>query len=325
MRALKDAVVRKTASTIDVFMSSDGQSIPLGQNWVHRIERALEEARLMFVFLSPHSVNSRWIYFEAGHAYARGIRVIPVAILGTELAGVSPPLSLLQGFNANSPDALGNIIAVMNQEFSYSHNELFTAEEYEQIVRGAGTTPVHLGTLTPFIEEIRFRFPLDTDTELQSIESFFSARSWPMQRNNSQISSFGFSLSPANENSELVIDVDPVRISATIPKLRDVVREFCSISDESEIQFTIRFGTEVLFREGLNAQTSRLAGRGVQFGEEKSYLRFGQLQFSVGPWFHTRDSFSPYVQVRAQLRAVEPKALRELFDLLFDAGILYFE
>src|SRR6266487_4418304 len=81
LRKLKDRLSEKLGGTLDIFLSSDGQSIPLGKNWVHRIEEALHDAKLMIVFLSPASIHSNWIYFEAGYSYSKDIRVVPVAIL----------------------------------------------------------------------------------------------------------------------------------------------------------------------------------------------------------------------------------------------------
>jgi hypothetical protein len=59
--------VEKTHGTIDVFLSSDGQSIQLGHNWVAEVQNALERARFMAVFLTPNSIQSGWIHFEAGY------------------------------------------------------------------------------------------------------------------------------------------------------------------------------------------------------------------------------------------------------------------
>lgn len=131
---LKDLFVDKTGGSIEVFLSSDGQSIPLGRNWVHRVEAALDSASLMIVFLTPNSVNSSWIYFEAGYAYSKNIRVIPVGFLGVDLTNVPPPLSLLQGFNIKSTDGLDNLIALVNSEFHYTHSAKFNVDEYDAIV-----------------------------------------------------------------------------------------------------------------------------------------------------------------------------------------------
>lgn len=95
---IKEKLCSITANVLDVFMSSDGQSIPFGNNWIHKIEEGLNKAQVMFVFVTPISVNSAWIYFEAGFAYSKNIEVIPVGI-GISIGQLKPPLSLLQGFD----------------------------------------------------------------------------------------------------------------------------------------------------------------------------------------------------------------------------------
>src|SRR5215213_4020813 len=78
---LKELLLTKTGSALDIFMSSDGQSIPLGRNWVHELQLALDQSKLMFVFVSPQSLQSAWLFFESGFSYAKGVRVVPVGVL----------------------------------------------------------------------------------------------------------------------------------------------------------------------------------------------------------------------------------------------------
>src|SRR5688500_16747332 len=80
LRALKELLLRYTGGAVDFFLSSDGESIPLGRNWVHEIQQALDSSQLMFVFISPNSLHSSWLHFEAGYAYSKRVRVVPVAI-----------------------------------------------------------------------------------------------------------------------------------------------------------------------------------------------------------------------------------------------------
>jgi hypothetical protein len=152
LQILRDLLIARTGGSIDIFMSSDGQSIPFGRNWVHEVERGLDHARLMFVFVTPNSVRSNWLYFEAGHAYSKGIRVVPVAMLGIDLSSVSPPLSLLQGFNISSEGGLGNIVVIANQEFGHRHNEVFAREDLSKIA-SAGD-PHNLGGLGVYAREV---------------------------------------------------------------------------------------------------------------------------------------------------------------------------
>src|SRR6266481_3570974 len=103
---LKELFVAKTGGAIEVFLSSDGQSIPFGRNWVHRVEEAMKGSELMVTFLTPAALSSGWVYFEAGFSYSRGVKVVPVGFLGIDLSNLSPPLNLLQGFNISSHDGL---------------------------------------------------------------------------------------------------------------------------------------------------------------------------------------------------------------------------
>ena len=133
LNRLKSALEKKTHGTIDFFLSSDGESIPFGRNWVAAIQRALERATLTFVFLSPQSVGSGWVHFESGFVFGKGIKVIPLAMPGLDLSKVPPPLNLLQGFNLHSHATLNNVIEVLNREFKTRHDSLFSADEYGEI------------------------------------------------------------------------------------------------------------------------------------------------------------------------------------------------
>ncbi len=86
----------------------------------------------MFVFVTPNSIVSNWIYFESGFAYSKGIEVIPVGI-GIDIALLKAPLSLLQGFNISSSDGMNNFVSVINKKFDYRFEEKFTDVDYSGI------------------------------------------------------------------------------------------------------------------------------------------------------------------------------------------------
>jgi hypothetical protein len=91
LKRLKEMFDTKTGGAIEVFLSSDGQSIPMGRNWVYKIEEAIKGARLFFVFLTPSSLFSTWIFFEAGYAHNGDIKVIPVGCFDIDLGEVPSP------------------------------------------------------------------------------------------------------------------------------------------------------------------------------------------------------------------------------------------
>ena len=149
--AIKDKLNKATGGVLDIFLSSDGQSIPFGTNWVHRVEQGLKDATIMFVFATENSIRSGWLYFEAGFAYSKGIKVIPVG-LGVSINDLKAPLSLLQGFDVESADSLNNIIAIINKEFEYQFSEGFSISDYHEIM-GKTATPQKYGP--PFEDIVR--------------------------------------------------------------------------------------------------------------------------------------------------------------------------
>lgn len=133
LEEIKNVIHKNCKNEVNLFVSSDGQSMPIGKNWVHSLEKALKEAKLMFVFLTPNSINSHWVYFESGYAYSKGIDVIPVGIAGIDLNDLKPPINLLQGFNLNSYHALNNIIALMNKRLNTSIPVNISKKQFQTI------------------------------------------------------------------------------------------------------------------------------------------------------------------------------------------------
>lgn len=78
------------------FVAGDRGSIPLGSEWPEKISTALRRCSVAILILSPQSVDRKWIYFEAGAAFARKVPVIPVCCNGLEKSDLTPPLSFLQ-------------------------------------------------------------------------------------------------------------------------------------------------------------------------------------------------------------------------------------
>jgi hypothetical protein len=63
---LKDPLRATFGPTLEIFVSSDYESIGSGEDWFNAICGALRVARVVFVLLSEASVDRRWINFEAG-------------------------------------------------------------------------------------------------------------------------------------------------------------------------------------------------------------------------------------------------------------------
>ena len=120
--AIKNKVMQYTSGTLEIFQSSDGESIPFGTNWIHKVEEGLKEAKVMFVFVTEKSISTGWIYFEAGYAYSKGVHVIPVGI-GVSVGDLKAPLNLLQGFNITSADILTKIETDKSSSFEEQYDD----------------------------------------------------------------------------------------------------------------------------------------------------------------------------------------------------------
>lgn len=165
--AIKNKVMQYTSGTLEIFQSSDGESIPFGTNWIHKVEEGLKEAKVMFVFVTEKSISTGWIYFEAGYAYSKGVHVIPVGI-GVSVGDLKAPLNLLQGFNITSADSLNNFLTIINREFNYCFPAQFTDDDFNEIVSYSGDVQATTDNFDTIVRSIGYEiYDETTDTNGQ--------------------------------------------------------------------------------------------------------------------------------------------------------------
>lgn len=100
---------------IEVFVSSDGTSIQMGQKWLEDVSSSLAKCAIEIVICSPVSVKRPWINFEAGAGWVRGIPVIPLCHSGMKPSSLPVPLNLLQAASATEINSLNLIFPVLAQ------------------------------------------------------------------------------------------------------------------------------------------------------------------------------------------------------------------
>jgi len=334
LRKLKEALIQKTGSTVEVFLSSDGQSIPFGTNWVHRIEGALKSAGLMFVFVSPGSLQSKWLYFESGFAYANAMRVVPVGILGVDLEALSPPLTLLQGFNIRDHEGLNNIIAVINEKFSFQFSECFTEEEFVQILPGgASADETGLGALAPLVDSIGFTIPVPNSGGYQKARECLEKLGVECQEQSTNIHTYGMTVAQLRQGKEgtsseshiLRVELDPGLTKLTFPLVESVWSLF-EFGGRDQFKFRVNFSDVVREATPRYRMTSRLHGTGVTLGDGSAF-RFKDMEFRVDHGVRMRftsasERTPPFVDVAQRSDHLEHDVLIELLDLLFDREVL---
>jgi hypothetical protein len=332
---LKEQFLTKTSGSIDVFLYSDGQSIPFGRNWVHSVEQALNDAKLMVVFVTPNSLRSNWLHFEAGYAYSKNIQVIPVDI-GIDLATVGAPLNLLQGFNITSEAGLNNLIAVVNEAFGHAHAESFTIEDFHVITTSCRLSMnTTLGPHTNSIKEITVRVPkanLNGSTPSSAIKGLAStleAEALEHAADEKTIKMQGMSLygQEGNGPDEIRIDLDPAVADIAFP-LVDRLVKIITPTGMSKIPIRIDFFEGIDAFQQHHSLTGRLFGTGVRISPGGE-LEFKSLSFSIANLLHigvggqSRRGCA-YVKLTASGETVCLADVRDLLDVLFDREVLSF-
>jgi len=320
LRRLKDLILAKTGATIEVFLSSDGQSIPLGRNWVYRIEAALTETAVMFVFISPNSLGSHWLYFEAGYTYARKIRVVPIGALGLDLSSIGPPLGLLQGFNIRNADGLNNILAVINEEFGFSHPLSFTNADLDALLAASpALEQAYFGEHTPLIKLVVIRFSSLPPDSQQSANQFLADQGHTYQFYHGESHTYGMSLRLAEKEKGNAL-LDPTHLARSFEILDSIFAQ-PAMQTVSRDKLLISLSPSVGLIEQRVNLTAKILGSEIALGENET-LTFRGLKFNIDRDFRPS---GPLVEV---LRPPAPFAslpLRELIDLLFDLGVLFYE
>lgn len=331
---LKDLFIAKTGGSIEVFLSSDGQSIPFGRNWVHSVEQALNQAKLMLAFVTSNSLRSNWMYFETGHAYSKGVQVVPVG-LGVDLSTVGAPLSLLQGFNVKSEAGFNNIIAVANEVFSHSHAETFSFDDFRQIANSTGL-PSN-GTLGPHaaaIEQIIISIKkadlggVNPSQALQTIAELLAAEKVEHTQSEKSIRAQGMVLQAREGNGpdEIRLELDPAVVDTAFPLIERLVLAVHP-AGMIGISMLLEFIELVDAVEQHHKLTGRLFGAGIRLAGDQD-LEFNSLSFRIGRFFgfsgRSVQRGAAYLSIASQKQSLPLAEVRELLDLLFERRALTF-
>lgn len=113
--AFKELIESSFLNMLEVFVSSDEDSIHMGQKWLDRISNSLKTCNVEIVLCSPNAIKRPWINFEAGAGWVREIPVIPLCHSGIEPSKLPMPLNLLQAARANESSSLKLIFPVLAQ------------------------------------------------------------------------------------------------------------------------------------------------------------------------------------------------------------------
>jgi len=156
--ALKESIQDSFLGMIEIFVSSDKQSIPLGSNWLQQISTALERASIILICCGPQSISRPWINFEAGAGWVRKVSVVPICHSGLEPSKLSLPFSLLQGIEIRDAKEISELFGLIASSIGCTkpkvmHDDLVAKIKHFEKRNRVGAIAA------PHMEAIRERYP----------------------------------------------------------------------------------------------------------------------------------------------------------------------
>lgn len=322
LTSIKNHLLKITSNTIKIFQSSDGESIPFGNNWVHKIEENLKVSKLMFVFVTPNSIKSNWLYFESGFSYSKGVKVIPIGLNGIDVGQIGPPINLLQGFNINSHEGLNNIVSIINKEFETNYGNDFQKQDYSNIIQLAEGTSGYLNR-NYFINYIFTNFgkmknETIIDSPYETIKSNIEQKKIHHSIVNNEIYLNGMSILK-EDFQRFHIRIDEINLKENIEIINSIAQEI--YDPPLEI-----FWLSIKFYENIELLTtnfklsSRLNLIGIKMTEENGDLYyFKSLRFGLFPHAEYREEQLRIVYV---IEKINYEDIFELIEILFENNIL---
>lgn len=113
---LKEWIENSFAGQFEIFVSSDINDLPAGNQWLNSLEKALTDAKMLIVLCSPYSVTRPWVNFETGGAWVKQIPIIPICHSGQQKNALPAPLSFFQGLEVDSPTFVSDLLHSLSKQ-----------------------------------------------------------------------------------------------------------------------------------------------------------------------------------------------------------------
>lgn len=321
LTSIKTHLLNITSETINIFQSSDGESIPFGNNWVHKIEENLKVSKLMFVFVTPNSIKSNWLYFESGFSYSKGVKVIPIGLNGIDIGQIGPPINLLQGFNITSNEGLNNIVTIINKEFNTSYKTSFAPEDYSKIMKLAeGSSKYiknyHIDYIYTNFGEIKDENI--SDTPFQVIKQTLKEEKIKHSIVDNEIYLNGMSILK-EDIKRFHIRLDEINLQINIKTLNILTQKIYN-PPLSIFWLSIKFLENVELLTTNFKLSSRLSLLGIEMSEQNGNIyHFQSIRFGLFP---KTNYMEEQLRIVYDIKTITINDIFELIEILFENKIL---
>lgn len=128
---IKSLLVESFGDRVDVFVSSDYESIQSGEAWYQKIVDSIKSSDTLIVLLSRQSINHPWLFFEPGVSIGAAKTIIPIVIRNLKKNDVPLPLSALHLRNIHDSQ---DVEAITN-ELASKLNLSLSRVDYQNFVQ----------------------------------------------------------------------------------------------------------------------------------------------------------------------------------------------
>jgi hypothetical protein len=149
----KAALEDEFAGFVDVFVSSDGTSIPAGSNFLKRIEDGLVNCIGAIYLISPVSVQRNWINFELGAVWVRNA----ISIRGEQSEIPTIPICHAGMISSLLPAPLNNLNAIVGNQASQLE---FAFRSLQTAVGGKGALKTDFDGLARKVADFEAQYTL---------------------------------------------------------------------------------------------------------------------------------------------------------------------
>jgi len=135
---------------LDVFVSSDTDSISAGEHWKTKIKSELSRADLILVVVDIDLASRPWLFFEVGGAWILDKPVIPICHAGMRPKDLPSQLKDYQSVDTSKNDAATRLLKSISKHFELSPRENFDLNEFQKELQDkAGIRKFDLFLSTP--------------------------------------------------------------------------------------------------------------------------------------------------------------------------------
>jgi DNA-binding MarR family transcriptional regulator len=131
-RMLKKQIESAFRGKCHAFVSSSPDDIKPSDNWFDRLNQSLNKARALLIICSRTSLKSPWLFFEAGFAISKKLKIFPICHGGQDTDSLTIPLSLFNALQLSDSEFSRELISALSEIF---HLRPAPQPGYEKMIR----------------------------------------------------------------------------------------------------------------------------------------------------------------------------------------------